>query len=343
MKPFLPLALRLAAMTVVAASLAACNRGGSGVTGASGAGDALAVVNGERISKDDYYIYLERMARVRAQTGQGVVPVSIAGGSIGFQGLEDMINRQAILQVAKDEGVAPTSADVLKELQYRQSQKADFLKTLMGSGYTQEAIRNELRISLAEERVITKGIQISDAEIDRYIKGNPKEFQNPKVVQMQWIVVGSAEKKAQVDEQLRGRQAFGVVAAQLSEAPGARTNSGQFPQNRYDSFTPGLKKLADATAEGSTTDWVKEGNQSIKFLVVDKIEASPINITPVIKETVKRKMALARGAKGSDFQKKVRKKVLEAKVEITNPTYQTAWKTAIDQAKAADPSRVAAR
>lgn len=329
----------LMAALLATTTLTACNRGGGG----GGGGDTLATFNGERISKDDYYRYIERLARVRVTTNTGVVPAPVAGGTIGFQALDDMVRRAALLEVAKDEGVAPTDTDIQHELEFQSAKRPDFLKSLTAQGMTIDAIKQELRIQLAEEKIVTKGITVGDEEVDRYIKAKPQEFREPKRVALRWIAVKGAEKKKQVDDALASNQSFPAVAIQYSEAPNARQTEAKFSTDIYDAFSPALKKLVDATSEGRATDWVTDpGGQDLKFYIERKTPARNIDITPVIKQTVKRQIALARGQRGSDLQKKLQAKILSAKVEIPNKPMADNWKTAIDSLKATDPTRASA-
>ena len=333
--------LGLTAALVAGTSLVACKRGGGSTV--SGGGDTLATFTGERISKDDYYRYMERLSRVRVSSNQGVVPAPVAGGTLGFQVLDDMVRREALLQVAKEEGVFPTDGDVEKELQYQSTKSPDFLKRLTSQGLSIETIREELRIQLAEEKIVTKGINVTDEEVNRYIRASPQKFREPKRVLLQYIAVRTPEKKKQVDEALASNQSFSSVAIQYSEAPGARANEARFSTDIYDSFSPALKKLVDATSENRATNWVKDpGGQELKFFVVRKSPARNVEITPVMKQTVKRELALARGQRGSDLQKKLQSKILAAKVEIPDKAMGENWKKAIEQLKANDPTRAAA-
>ncbi|RYG31601.1 hypothetical protein EON81_22525 [bacterium] len=324
------ISLAVAAALVVGTTFTACNRGGSG----GGGGDSLATFNGDRISKDEYYRHLERMGQVRVVTAQGTVPAPVAGGTLGFQALEDMVNRQAVLQVAKDEGVYPTDADIQKELDFQSSKAPDFLKNLTAQGLSIDSIKDDLRVQLAQEKVITKGITVSDEEVDRYIKGNPSKFRQPKLVQMRWIVVKSPDQKKQVDEALSSGQSFKDVAIRYSLAPNARDNEGRYTTPVYDDFPPVLKKLSDGLSEGKTSSWIADsGGASVKFYVESKTPARNVEITPVMKEEVKRSLARLRGQQGSDFQKKLQKKVLAAKIDIPNAPLAKRWSEAVDKTK----------
>ena len=330
------------AAIVAGSTLVACNRGG-GASGGGGGGSTLATFNGDVISKDDYYQYMERLSRVRVSSNQGVVPAPVAGGTLGFQALDDMMRRQALLQIAKDEGVYPSDADIQKELQFQSTKNPDFLKRLTMQGLSIDTIKNELRIQLAEEKIVTKGITVGDAEVDRYIKAKPQEFRDPKRVLLRWLAVKSPAKKKQVDDALASNQSFQAVAVQYSESPGARANEARFTTDLYDQFSPALKKLVDGTSEGRVSAWVNDpGGQQLKFFIERKTPARNIEITPVIKETVKRQLALARGQRGSDLQRKLQAKIVAAKVEIPDKTMSENWTKAVSSLRTVDPTGAAA-
>lgn len=322
-----PILLPLFAMPLVA-----CNGSSS-----KGKSDTVAVVNGDKISRDDFYTLLEHKPQVR------VDPTSLqangdarVAGTLGFQALADLIKNQVILQIAKEEGVAPSESDLTRELTYRTTRQPDFLKQSMDQGFTKEQILRDLRVLLSQERVVSKGVTVPDSEVNNYIAKNPRAFEQPKAALLSYITVSTDAKKKQVDEQLNGKVPFSVVAQQLSEAPGARTGKNQVPQTNFAQFPPQLQRLVDATPQGQTTAWMKDGTNWVKFSVDQKRNASAIEITPVIKETVKRQLAQIRGEKGSDFKRKLARKIISADVRITDKIYADLWKKQVEEAKAAD-------
>lgn len=334
-RPFAATALALLAATTF---LTGCKRGGGG--GAPNGDDAIAVVNGEKISTDEYNRYMTQLAQVRVQTQQGIARAPVAGGTIGFQALEDVIRRQALMQLAKDEGVYPTDADVEVELKYQMARNPNFLQgATKERGLSMDAIKQELRIQLAQDKLITKGITVSDDQVNRYIAANPEKFMEPKRVALRWIAVKDPAKKKQVDDAL-GAQPFEAVAQQYSEDPNVRATQARFKTEIYNEFSPALKKLVDGTSENRATEWVKDPGEGawLKFFVERKVEAKKIDITPTIKETVKRAMATERGRKGSDLDKKLQEKILAAKVQIPNKVLGDTWTAAVETAKASNPA-----
>ena len=78
-------------------------------------------------------------------------------------------------------------------MKFQTSKRADFVSALTGQGLTLTDIKGELLVSLARHNLLSKGIKISDAQVDAYIKENPKQFENPALVDLTWVVVKNAD------------------------------------------------------------------------------------------------------------------------------------------------------
>ena len=295
----------------------------------------VATVNGEAITKEDFYAYLERKPNVRVQTQQGAVDAQLQE-SLGFQALRDLVNRKVLVQLAKDENVYPTDADVKSELDYREAVTKGFMDTLQKSGLTLDQIRSEIIIDLCQFRLVTKGVTVTSEQVDKFIKDNPTMFQEPPRIELLWIVVESAKERAAVDSEIKSGQTFSAVAMKYSRAPGARENQGRFPTDNYDKFPPALKKLVDATAEGTSTQWQEDGGKLIRFNVAKKTPAKKVDIDATLKERVRRQLLLQQGSKGTDLNKRLLTKLKGSKVDVTKAGLTDLWNNAYKSLKAED-------
>ncbi|HLO97571.1 MAG TPA: peptidylprolyl isomerase, partial [Fimbriimonas sp.] len=253
----------------LAVVLAGCKGGGN---------EVYAVVNGESISKEEYISHLERKINVLVQTQQGPITAQVAQ-PLNFQALNDLVNQRLLLQMAKEEGVLPTSQDVQTELGFQEQKTPGFVKTLTSQGLTMTDIKNELMINLCRYKILSKGVTISEEQVNKYIKDNPKRFENPKTVDLTWIVVRSEKDKATVDSDLRANQIFSTVAKVNSVAP----NGPVYPSRVYDQFPPRLKQVVDSLPEGGTSEWLQDSGSWVKFHVEKKTAASKLEIKPWMK------------------------------------------------------------
>lgn len=277
-----------------------------------GGNEVYAVVNGESISKDEYISHLERKINVLVQTPQGPITAQVAQ-PLNFQALNDLVNQRLLLQMAKEEGVLPNQQDVQTELGFQEEKTPGFVKTLTSQGLTMTDIKNELLINLCRYKILSKGVTISDEQVEKYIKENPKRFQNPKTIDLTWIVVRSEKDKASVDSDLRANQIFSTVAKVQSIAP----NGPVYPSRIYDQFPPRLKQVVDNLAEGGTSQWLQDSGSWVKFHVEKKTEASEIKIKPWMKVEIRKALEQEKGAVALDLDKRLLDMRKNAKIDIT--------------------------
>lgn len=337
--------LGLAAMAIAAG----CSRGGSG------GGDVLAVVNGEPITMDEFHSYLEHKPSVnvmitpallqalvqRQVSANSVVPLPVPvargenpyGQSLAFQALTDLVRRKIILQIAKDDGVSPTSGDIEKELSFQTKKDKDFVKRFTQQGFTLDKLRNELTLDLANYNIITKGVTYSPAEVDKYIQEHKDLLKQPPMAGFDIVVVKDAEGKSQVDKALATGDTFRKVATQYT------INRNQTSlQGNVDSFPEPLKSIVQKTAEQRASDWfsvapVEKGKQPdpnkapfAKIYINRKIAAKDIAVDEVVRTTIERSEKLRIGSKATDIAKRVKDKLKTSKIDVNVPYLSEQWK-----------------
>ncbi|MEZ0326087.1 MAG: SurA N-terminal domain-containing protein [Fimbriimonas sp.] len=301
--------------------------------------ETVATVNGEPITKKAYLDHLERKQVVQVQTPRTPVDTPVMDapvvGSLGLQAMQDLINRKLLLQMAEKEGVMPQKADIEKELAFQTKRRPDFVSYLTDRGLTIDMIKDDLKFDLARERLLTKGVNVTAADVDLYIKENPKEFMEPAQAQLLYVVVTSPEKKAQVDKELSTGQNFQVVATRYSEAPQARETGGMFQVSNVNAMPKKLQDLVRATPELKTTDWQHEGKSWVKFFVQKKQAERPIPMDETKKEFVRRQLAMQQGQRANDLGRRLNQMLTEGKINVTVPYLKGPWEKAIERAKAA--------
>ena len=283
-------------------------------SGGGGGGEVMATVNGETITKDEYISHLERKVQVLVQSQQGPAQVPVAQ-PLNFQALNDLVNQKLLLQMAKKENVLPTDADVNEEMKFQTSKRADFVSALTSNGLTLTDIKNELLVSLARHNLLSKGIKISDAQVDAFIKENPKQFENPKLVDLTWILLADSGQEAKVDSDLKTGQTFAVVAKQYTTA----TSGPIYPSREYDKFPARMKEEVDKLQENGTSGWLKDGQKFVKIHVEKITPSSKVEIKPWMKTEISRLLAEQKGSAAVDLDKRLLNTRKEAAVTITKP------------------------
>ncbi|HVL39323.1 MAG TPA: peptidyl-prolyl cis-trans isomerase, partial [Fimbriimonadaceae bacterium] len=287
--------------------------------------------------------YLATKSQVEVVLGNGQRATAPVAGSLAFQALKDMLQQKALLQMAKDEGVAPTEEDVKKELEFQKKLDPDYVKKRRSLGYTLEQINKQLEVALAHERLVTKGITISKDEVDQYIANNKQLFREPETVDMQWIFVRTREKLDKVEDELRKGAIFASVAQQYGEQPRAKEDGGRFTSNRVlDRFPVELKNLINKTEVGRVTNdtsaaavkgWTKLNDGFAKFYVERKTPAKDITIDETRRKLVERQLAMERGAAATNLDMRLADRLVEAKVAIEDKLLKEQWERFVKDLK----------
>lgn len=302
---------------------------------------SLATVNGEKITMQEFYNYLERKQRVAVAVNNQSVELPVIG-SLGLQAMRDLINRRILLQIAKDDGLAPTPADVKKELEFQQKRQPDFVKRLQLAGLTMEQIRSDLALDIARERILGKGIDIKEADVDAYIKANPDDplLKRPATADVYWILVKKPEIKALVDQDLREGQPFKTIAQRYSQAPDARNSEGRFPENEIPRMPPALQTLIAKTPDQKATEWIADqGGTFIRFFIEKRAKAETIPVTDITREVLKRRIRIERGTQGSDLNSRLQAKLRNSTIAVQVPYLQQPWRQAFEALKAEDAQK----
>lgn len=308
----------------LASVMVGCKGGGSGA-------EVMATVNGETISKDDYISHLERKIQVLVQSQTGPVQAQVAQ-PLNFQALNDLVNQRLLLQMAKQEGVLPTDTDVTNEMMFQTSKRQDFILALTGQGLTTMDIKNDLKLSLARHKLLSKGVTISDAQVDEFIKKNPKQFENPKLVDITWVVLKNAADKAKVDNDLKTGQTFAIVARTYTVA----TSGAQYPSREFDKFPARMKEVVDKLAENGTSDWLQDKDSFVKIHVEKKTPSSKLDIKPWMKIEIQRLLAEQKGSAAMDLDKRLLNVRKAATVVITKPGLKERFEQLSKSLKEAD-------
>jgi len=305
-----------------------------GMAGCGRGGDVIATVNGESITADDFYKYLEFKPEVRVVTQSGVATLQ-PEGTLGFQALQDLISQKVTMQLARDKNVYPTDADVNKELEFKKKLNPDFLPRLTASGFTFDLIRQSITLDLIRERLLTDGIKVTSADVEKYIKDNSQEFIDPEKVDLYWVLVQDKPTQKRVDEELNAGQAFSQVAIKYSAAPDAKETGAKLVDKTNPRVPPALKSLPQNVQqaiknlrEGQKTDWIMLVDGYAMFMLNKRIPERAMVMDDTKKEYLRRLLAQKKGSEARDINRQVLQKLKDSKVDVQRTSFQAPWKEA---------------
>jgi len=306
----------------------------------------VANVAGDPVTRDEFMEQLQTKRTVRVNVNGQVAEVPVAD-TLAFQAMQELVTRKIVMQLAKDEGVAPTEKEVDDEIAFRTKLDGAYIKQFQAMGFTLQGIRQNVMSELAQEKIITKGITVTEADVDKYIKENPKQFIQPAKANLTFIYAKTEEKRAEAQKALDSGMLFKMAASKYSDAPNAAATDGRFaiPGATESTGDTDLSKLTEnirgpiiAAKAGTSTDWIKAdaaGTSHVKFFVNSKTEEKPVDLTKERKELLRRRMAIQRGNAATDLTRRVADKLKTAKIDVSDPSLKDMWAKFEERLKAA--------
>jgi parvulin-like peptidyl-prolyl isomerase len=168
---------------------------------------AIATVDGEPITRQDFYIALS--------------------DAVGRPVLDQLISEMLLAQAATRAGVSVSKDEVELEFEaVRQQVGPEFESLLAQYGMTADDLRNNLEIGLLVFKISTKDAVVTDEQIAAYYDEHAADFASPEMVRASHILVETeADAQAALDRIKAGAD-FGEVAAAMSMDPVTARNGG---------------------------------------------------------------------------------------------------------------------
>jgi foldase protein PrsA len=285
----------------------------------------VVVINGEEIKGLEYYRRMEYLSGVGTQMG-----ATFSEFPPGFLTIQQLITERLVFQLAKDKGIYPTDEEVQEELTIRQKDNPTLLKDWIGSGGNSEELKYQLRYQIAQFKLQTFGITITDTEVDNDYKNRPDVYKIPKQYKLRVIVVSNSDDTKTVDSDLLAGKSF---------ADEAKDKSVDITKNIGGEFgTIPVYKLATETQDalssikiGQTTKWLTTnpggGNGAyLKFLLEDVIPEKKMELDERLRRMIRRKLMADKGKiKNASMPKELDAVRLKAKIDIKQSEFADAY------------------
>gem|GEM_PF-6889404 len=155
----------------------------------------IMIVNGEEIRGNEYYRRMEFLPGVgRTVNGKFVEAPP------GILTMLRILDERLLLQLATQKGVGPTESEVQNEIKERMAGNPRLMEGLKALGLSDADLNYQVRVDLAEYKLRTQGITVTDQEVEKYFNDNPKLFSSAKSIRS-----CSARPKATNSESSRSR------------------------------------------------------------------------------------------------------------------------------------------
>ncbi|MDR0139490.1 peptidylprolyl isomerase [Metabacillus idriensis] len=212
--------------------------------------EAVASVNGEKISKDELYSLL---------IDQG-----------GTQLVDYLITEKIIEQESDKQDIKISNDAVEEEYQAviaSYGGEEAFIQQLETSGGTAQDVKKDLETNLKIEKLLEPEIKISEDEMKTYFDENKESFAEPEQVKASHILVEDAAKAKEVKEKLDGGADFTELAKEYSTDKSNSEKGGDLGYFAKGEMVAEFEEVAFAMKEGEISDPVKTefGYHIIKF------------------------------------------------------------------------------
>jgi parvulin-like peptidyl-prolyl isomerase len=236
------LALLLCALIAIAIALTGCGGGSDDVPA-----DAVAVVDGEKVLRQDYDAVISQ-AKTSYKNQKREFP---AAGSQEFQTLRNqvvqfLVQREQFEQEADELGIEVTDKQVDARLeqiqkQYFDGDKKKYDKQLKEQGLTERQVKNDLRAQIISEKLfarVTGDVKVTDKQIEEYYEKNKAQYSQPESREVRHILVKQKAKADDLYDQLKAGADFAALAKKHSEDTGSKANGGKLTITRGQTVAP---------------------------------------------------------------------------------------------------------
>jgi parvulin-like peptidyl-prolyl isomerase len=293
--------LRLRAAVLCAASLSAA-------AAFAQAGDVVISVNGKPVTRAEYVSRMEVLPNMGRMSGGSFVP-----GAPGLLTLQQIINEMLMIDLAREQGVAVTEAEVDAELAHRIKRNPDFEKTYAALGM--EIMRHDLRVQVAEFKLSTKNVTVTPFEIEAYYNGNKERYYTlPKRFSLSLIAVRTPEARTKVETELASGKSFAEVAREQSVDP-SRFNDGRMGDLSEEDLSDRLKELTAVAKKGDVLPWLDQSGVQARIRIDDIKPSEVLPLDDTLREEIRRRLMLDRGQMQNNVPALMR--AMRAKVKIT--------------------------
>ncbi|MEN6371877.1 MAG: peptidyl-prolyl cis-trans isomerase [Armatimonadota bacterium] len=267
-------------------------------------------VNGEKISKDEFYKRLELS--------------SVQGRPAGLLVMDQMITEKLVDQIAKEKGVLPTDAQINAKIEYLKKD-GSLNQLLEQRGLTIDEFKKEIYPRQAMINIVTKGVKVSDKEVsDRYNQVKDLLYTKPETVDISAVICGKKANIDKADTQIKQGVDFGTVAMRLSEDKLSKQTQGKLGRvwKGQQGVPANLIDVAFKLKVGDVSKpfQVAPKGQAPQWVIVKATDHQPkvVRTLNEVKDQVREDIALAKGQTNTNLQELIQQK-RDSSTIIVNP------------------------
>lgn len=280
-------------------------------------------VNGEEIRGTEYYRRMEYLPGVGKPTGR-----TFSELPPGLLTMDQLITERLVFQLAKQKGVLPTDLEVDAELKVRQQENPNLVTNWTASGRTMDELRYQVRFELAQFKIQTFGVTITNQEVDNHYKTSAAIYTEPKKAKLRVIVVQSEGDRDTVDAALKSGTSFAAAATKYS-ADVTKANGGEYGTVPYAFLNTQVRDAVQAIKIGESTTWLSVAGSDkptfMKFMLEDVIPETKLPLDDNLRRSIRRRLMMDRGTVKNDIQKEMIAMRQSAKIDIKQKEFADAY------------------
>ncbi|HXM19348.1 MAG TPA: peptidylprolyl isomerase [Candidatus Tumulicola sp.] len=276
---------------------------------ACGDSKAIAVVNGEKITKGELDDKLE--------------------GQVGKNTLAQLVQQKLIFQYATQHNIVVADKDVETKLDEIRSHfpAGQFETMLKQQGMSLDDAHKVIREQLLVKAAVDQQINVTDAQINDYIKANKLTLGQTAQVHAAHILVTTKAQADAIEAQLKKGADFAALAAQYSQDKGSKTKGGDLGTFGPGQMVPAFQAAAFKLKPGQISDPVQT---PFGWHVIKVIETKPLTKQNVIDQVKQQQESLQM----TPFLQTLR---TSAKIEIDDPRFSDLFPSPAPVVPAAPP------
>ena len=278
---------------VLALAAAGCGGGSDKVPD-----DAVAVVDGQTVSKTDFNALLDQ-ARKSYKNQKREFPKA---GSQEYQTLKNqavqfLVQRVEFEQQAEDLDIEVTDKQVDARLaqikkQYFGGDAKKYEKQLKDQGLTDKQVRADIRAQIVSEQIfnkVTKDAKVDDKAIADYYAKNKAQYSQPESREVRHILVKTRAQANDIYDQLKAGADFSALAKKYSQDTGSKSNGGKLTISKGQTVAP-FDQTAFLLKKNDISRPVKT---EFGFHIIQPLaDVKPAKVTPLkeVKESIRQQL-----------------------------------------------------
>lgn len=292
-------------------------------------GNVAATVNGREITMDQLNEQVNASKDALSKQGYDF---SGPGGQkmldmLRRQTLDQLIDRQLLLQEAEKEGLKPTDAQVQKQIAVMRQQlgsEANFKQYLAANGFSEPKLQDEitelLAIQALQKKVLADVKPATVAQAQAYYNAHRDQYTSPQQWQVRHILITvknqgdklQAEAAAKAEamsliQKLQQGADFAALARQYSQDPGTKDSGGLYTFSKGEAV-PEFERAVESLKPGEITAQPVKTEYGYHIIKLEKIIPAQVKPFDQVKDEIMNSLTdQARQAKFQQYVDGLRK------------------------------------